>query len=40
MDASLQYYMHIDPDGLTDDQWCAKIAHLVKIRKEEGRAKD
>jgi len=40
MDASLQYYMHINPAKLTDDEWCAQIAYLIKIRQEEAKAKE
>lgn len=35
LDAQLRYYMHIDPDGLTDEEWAAQIAALNWIRKKE-----
>ena len=31
----LRYYLHVDPDTLTDQQWAAMIAQLTDIRKKE-----
>lgn len=31
----LRYYLHIDPDNLTDEEWAARIQELNYIRKEE-----
>jgi hypothetical protein len=36
MDASLMYYMHVNPTELTDEEWCLNIARLAEIRKREG----
>lgn len=34
----LRYYMHLDPDTLTDSEWAWTIRYLIDIRKEEGKA--
>jgi len=31
----LQYYLHIDPDKLSDQQWAQKLAQLRHIRQAE-----
>jgi len=31
----LEYYLHINPDDLTDEQWAVKIKQLADIRKTE-----
>jgi hypothetical protein len=31
----LEYYLHIDPTRLTDEQWAIKIKQLADIRKKE-----
>lgn len=31
----LEYYLHIDPNPLTDAQWAEKIMQLADIRKRE-----
>jgi hypothetical protein len=35
LDAQLRYYMHIDPDGLTDEEWALQVEALRLIRKKE-----
>jgi hypothetical protein len=35
MDTMLRYYLHIDPDTLTDQQWAEKIQQLKHIRQTE-----
>jgi len=35
MNASLIYYMGIDPDSLTDAEWASRIKELEFIRKTE-----
>ena len=34
----LRYYMHIDPDTLSDEEWAWTIRYLIDIRKEEAKA--
>ena len=34
----LRYYLHLDPDTLSDEQWAETIAQLVDIRKQEAKA--
>ena len=34
----LRYYMHLDPDTLTDAEWAWTIRYLIDIRKEEAKA--
>jgi len=35
VDTMIQYYLHINPDELTDEQWAEKFAQLMEIRKKE-----
>ena len=35
LDTMLRYYLHIDPDTLSDQQWAQTIAQLRHIRKAE-----
>lgn len=35
MDTMLEYYLHIDPSKLTDEEWAFKINALADIRKRE-----
>lgn len=35
IDSMLQYYMHVDPSTLTDEQWAEKFAQLTDIRERE-----
>jgi len=35
MDTMLRYYLHIDPDTLSDQQWVQTIAQLRHIRQTE-----
>jgi hypothetical protein len=39
IDCALRYYLHIDPDGLTDQEWAASIEALRTIRKMEAGKK-
>ena len=34
----LRYYMHIDPDALSDEEWAWTIRYLIDIRKMEAKA--
>ena len=34
----LRYYLHIDPDTLTDEQWAVTLAQLEDIRMKERKA--
>nr|DAY67546.1 MAG TPA: Protein of unknown function (DUF2540) [Caudoviricetes sp.] len=34
----LRYYLHIDPDKLSDEEWAQTIAQLADIRKNEAKA--
>lgn len=31
------YYLHIDPNKLTDEEWAEKFKQLADIRKREGK---
>lgn len=31
----LEYYLHIDPSKLSDEEWALKFAQLADIRKKE-----
>lgn len=33
----LEYYLHLDPNGLSDAEWAEKFAQLQDIRKREGK---
>ncbi|HOU67778.1 MAG TPA: hypothetical protein PKW49_04220 [Paludibacteraceae bacterium] len=35
IDTMLEYYLHINPADLTDEQWAEKFAQLAEIRKAE-----
>jgi hypothetical protein len=35
IDYALRYYLHLDPDGLTDNEWATAIEALKWIRKQE-----
>ncbi|MDR3326911.1 MAG: hypothetical protein LBT04_02065 [Prevotellaceae bacterium] len=37
IDYQLRYYLHIDPDSLTDAEWATAIEALKKIRKDEAK---
>lgn len=34
-DYQLRYYLHLEPDSLSDTEWAIAIRALEKIRKEE-----
>ena len=34
----LRYYMNIDPDTLSDEEWAWTIRYLIDIRKVESKA--
>ncbi|MCD8080191.1 MAG: hypothetical protein LUF04_07210 [Bacteroides sp.] len=38
LDAQLRYYLHIDPDSLTDLEWAMHVNDLKWIRSEEAKA--
>jgi len=38
MAAQLRYYMHIEPDDLSDEEFAARYAELVYIRRKEAEA--
>jgi len=35
IDTMLQYYLGIDPNELTDEEWSIKFKQIVDIRKRE-----
>lgn len=35
IDTMLRYYLHIDPDSLTDGQWATALRQLADIRRRE-----
>jgi hypothetical protein len=35
IDYALRYYLHIDPDGLADDEWAIAIQALKKLRTKQ-----
>lgn len=35
----LEYYLHIDPNKLTDEEWAEKFAQVADIRKREVKTK-
>ncbi len=35
VDTLLEYYLHIDPRKLTDEEWAWKFNALAEIRKKE-----
>jgi hypothetical protein len=37
IDYALRYYLHINPDGLTDEEWAIAIETLKKIREDEAK---
>lgn len=40
MAAELRYYMHIEPDSLTDEEFAARWRELEYIRAKEAEASD
>ena len=34
----LRYYMHLDPDTLSDEEWAWTIKYLLDIRKMKSKA--
>ena len=38
LDTQLRYYLHIDPDSLTDWEWAMRVNELKWIRKQEAEA--
>ena len=38
LDTQLRYYLHIDPDSLTDWEWAMRVNELLWIRKQEAEA--
>lgn len=37
LNTMLRYYMHLDPDTLSDGEWAWTIRYLIDIRKAEGK---
>jgi hypothetical protein len=35
VNTAIQYYLRIDPDNLSDEQWAEKFAQLMVIRENE-----
>ena len=40
VDTMLEYYLHVDPSKLTDEEWAEKFKQLADIRKREGKWDD
>lgn len=38
MNTQLRYYLGIDPDNLSDEEWATTIAQLQDIREQERKA--
>lgn len=39
INAQLRYYLHeSDPDGLSDEEWAARLKELEWLRQEEAKA--
>jgi hypothetical protein len=38
INAQIRYYMHLDPDSLSDDEWAMVIRDLEWIREMEKKA--
>lgn len=38
LDTQLRYYLHIDPDSLTDREWAMRVNELMWIRRQEAEA--
>lgn len=38
MNTLLRYYMHLDPDTLSDEEWAWTIRYLIDIRTLENKA--
>ena len=36
-DTLIRYYLHMDPDSLSDQQWAQTIAQLKHIRQSESK---
>lgn len=39
IDTMLEYYLHIDPSTLTDEQWAEKFYQFCDIRRREAEGK-
>jgi hypothetical protein len=39
IDYALRYYLHLNPDGLTDEEWAIAINALQYIRRQEAKDK-
>lgn len=35
----MRYYLHIDPDNLSDEEWAQTFAQLCDIRQREAKAR-
>lgn len=38
LNTMLRYYMHMDPDTLSDEEWAHTIRYLIDIRRMEAKA--
>lgn len=38
IDAQVRYYMHLDPDSLTDTEWALRVNELKWIREKEAES--
>lgn len=38
MNTLMRYYLHIDPEKLSDEEWAETYAQLENIRKREAQA--
>ena len=36
----MRYYLHLDPDTLSDEEWVHTYKYLGEIRKAEAKAKN
>lgn len=37
IDVQLRYYLHINPDELTDEEWALQAKSLEWVRKQEAK---
>lgn len=38
MNTLMRYYLHIDPDSMSDEEWALTFAQLCDIRRREAEA--
>lgn len=39
-DAAIEYYLGVNPDKLTDEEWAIKVQNLNWIRQQEANASE